>query len=139
MYLIVVNILIFFISTYFFYFSFTLLETQELGLYEMGEGERRVQWLNEQDWNAECSTLLLLEITIKSVVGNRAGCSIHSHLLAWGGRNKCINNYRSQFIILIFVKMNVMTIDHLQRHRQLSLKISQNNHGQCKLPEINEQ
>ena len=45
--LIVVNILIFFISTYFFYFSFALLETQELGLYEMGEGERRVQWQNE--------------------------------------------------------------------------------------------
>ena len=29
---------------------------------------------------------------IQSVVRNRAGCSIHSHLLAWVTRNKCINN-----------------------------------------------
>ena len=79
----------------------------------MGERrEGRAQWLNEQDWNAERSTFLLLETAILSVVGNRAGSSIHSHLLAWSDQNKCINNYRSQFIILIFVKMNVMTIDH---------------------------
>ena len=62
---------------------------------------------------AQWSALLLLEITTyQSVISSsyRAGCSIHSPLLASGGRNKCIN--KSQFIILIFVKMNLMTIDH---------------------------
>ena len=56
-------------------------------------------------------------IEIASFDGNKAGCSIHSHLLAWVTEINVIIIYRVQFIILIFVKMSVMAIDHLQRHR----------------------
>ena len=76
-------------------------------------------------------------IEIAPFHGSRAGCSIHSRLLAWVAKiNVLIIEESIYYTYLYKNECN----DHwtLQRYRQLSLKISQNNHGQCKLPEINE-
>ena len=92
-----------------FLFSFQLpcLKLKNQDSIGLGEGEeRRLQWQNEQDWNAECTvqhtfTFRDNNIISTQLVGNRVRCSIHSISLAWGGRNKCINNIGVNLLYLV--------------------------------------
>ena len=92
-----------------FLFSFQLpcLKLKNQDSIGLGEGEeRRLQWLNEQDCNAECTvqhtfTFRDNNIISTQLIGNRVRCSIHSISLAWGGQNKCINNIGVNLLYLV--------------------------------------
>ena len=102
-----------------------------------------------QDWNVEYSLHTFIfrdtqqQYQYQSVVGNRTGCSIqftHTCLHGVAEINVLILIIQESIYYTYFCKrkINVMTIvDHYgDIARQLSLKISQNNHSQCKLLEI---
>ena len=85
-------------------------------------------------------------LTTISLVGNTAGCSIqftHTCLHVVAEINALILINIGVNLLYLFWKYEcndhsllVLTVTEIQLARQLSLKISQNNHSQCKLFEI---